>query len=178
MNTEKIKLYNGFWNGEAAKYRIILGKVAPTPQKITENWKEKNGEKRRFVWYEMFVGKPMEMIEVHYNNIIWYINNSDGKGFNKVTLEMGSPKYGHKGLYCDEIFGDISPDSCKKYSEKKEIKLNKSIDDFFLKKEPFLYPKHQKEFAELLKAIDVVNKARTAVNHDKKESNNPNDLLN
>lgn len=78
-----------FWNGEpcsARIVRVIVGKpLAPT-------W-----------WCADLEGTEREAVEVRYGNQLFYLDNENEQGWLKVTLGMGSPRYGHRSLLVERV---------------------------------------------------------------------------
>lgn len=73
-----------YWNGEptpARIVRVIVGKsLRPT-------W-----------WCADLEGQEREAVEVNYHGDVFYLDNEDGSGWNKVTHGGGSPQWGHREL--------------------------------------------------------------------------------
>ena len=168
MTENKKKYWNGFWDKQDCKFRVVEAIVAPTPPKIAEMKSEQNKGDRRFEWYEMFVGKQLQMIEISHNNIEWFINNSDGKGLKKVSNMVGLNDFGHKGCYAEKIIGEVLPGKWITYNEGKEMKLNAEVEEYFMKEEPFLYPKH-KLYMEELREIAGGGQAPANANEKKRK---------
>ncbi len=153
MEQSKIKLWKGFWDKKECKFRIVEAIVASTPENILKQQESDTPGKRRFPWYEPFIGKKIQMVEIHANNIVWYINNSDGKGLKKISNIIGEEEYGHKGVYVDEIISQIPYPKWETYTEKKEFDLNTEVSDYFTRVDPFLWAKHDQEVKQLREDI-------------------------
>lgn len=78
-----------FWNGEPTPARIVRVIVGPSPR---ETW-----------WCAKLEGAEREAVEVNYHGEIFYLDNEDGSGWNKVTAGHGSPQSGHKSLPVSRI---------------------------------------------------------------------------
>ena len=74
------------WNGEPCTARRVVIRVGdcPFPQG----------------WYRHLVGREMRAVEITYNGEMFYIADEDGNGWHKVTVERGSPRWGHKSVTC------------------------------------------------------------------------------
>jgi hypothetical protein len=149
MTKNNKKFWNGFWDKEECGFRVLEIIVGKTPENIQKMYEDANPGKRRYPWYEAFIGENMQVIEIHANNIKWFINNSDGKGLVKLTNVVGKDDYGHKGIYAEKIIREVPMKEWVRHNQFKEQELNDKIDAFFMKAEPFLYPKHKEEMISL-----------------------------
>ena len=91
------------WNGEACQARRVLIRVGACsfPQG----------------WYKELVGTEMRSVEITYADSIFYIADQDGNGWHKVTVERGSPHWGHKSVTCAEVLkergdADLDENDC------------------------------------------------------------------
>lgn len=79
-----------FWNGQetpAEKVRVVVGKAQP-------GW-----------WTTGLEGRERNAVKVTYGREVFYLDNEAhgpgtraGAAWDKVTLGLGSPKYGHRSL--------------------------------------------------------------------------------
>lgn len=73
-----------FWNYEAAparKVRVVVGPcTVPT------------------FWHNGLEGTERNAVEVSYGGHLFYLDNEDGSGWDKVTKGRGGPDWGHKSL--------------------------------------------------------------------------------
>jgi hypothetical protein len=79
-----------FWNGEpchARKVRVVIG----------------NHGNFDHPWFLPFVGHERDAVEITYDNRTFYIDDSNGTGWHKVTLGKGSPRWGHSSLDVDQV---------------------------------------------------------------------------
>jgi len=167
MEKNQQKFYNGFWLGEDCTFRVVMAKVRDTPQRIQDTWDKKHPGKLKFVWYKPFVGKILQVVEIHHNEIIWYINNSDGKGTKKLMDKNGG-SLGHKGIYVSEITEEVKHKDWNNHVNNRENELNIEIDEWWMKNEPFLYAKHKTEVEELMKIVNGGNAGEYIQKRDKK----------
>jgi len=84
-----------FWNGEpctARKVIVIVGD-APLP-----TW-----------WCAGLAGQQRKAVEVIYaDQPPFYLDNDDGRGWDKVTVGRGSPHYPHSSLPVASVVGEDS----------------------------------------------------------------------
>lgn len=73
-----------YWNCEpcvARKVTVIVGKAPRS------TW-----------WCAGLEGQSRNAVEVNYHGDLFYLDNEDGSGWNKVTKGRGSPNVGHSQL--------------------------------------------------------------------------------
>ena len=79
-----------YWNYEqgvpARKCRVIVG---PSP---VNTW-----------WCAKLEGTEREAVEVNYHGGLFYLDNEDGGGWNKVTAGRGGPEWGHSELPVEKV---------------------------------------------------------------------------
>ncbi len=95
-----MEVFTGYWNGEPAKYRVVMIQVGPEPAALTKQLEAARPGLKRYLWFVPFIGTQRQAVEVHYGQgEPFYLDNEDGRGLLKVTEGMGSWKYGHKSVY-------------------------------------------------------------------------------
>lgn len=82
---------DGFWNGEPASFTVISYEVL------------RNENKNH--WQNMFVGEKRQGVLITQYDQSWLIDNQHGDGYCKVTIGMGSPRYGHKSVVEHNVLG-------------------------------------------------------------------------
>ena len=73
-----------FWNFEQTPCRRVLVTVGKPP---SPTW-----------WCAPFEGMIRKAVEVTYNGQIFFLDNEDNSGWNKVTHSGGSPRARHRSL--------------------------------------------------------------------------------
>lgn len=148
------KLYPGFWNGEEAKFRVVMGIVGPEPEDLKQQI-EKTFKKKRYLWFQAFLGQQREMIEVNYPGANPFcLDNGDGSGFKKVLEGRGSPQYGHRSIYPSVILSEVSKDNWTRFSNVLAIQTDVLVDQYWMTKDPVEYEQHKKEMELLKKMIN------------------------
>jgi hypothetical protein len=74
-----------YWNGEeceAEKVKVIVADTGRFPK----------------YWARPFVGQWRRAVRVTYNDVIFYLDNEDGKAWWKVTTGRGRQEIGHRHL--------------------------------------------------------------------------------
>lgn len=136
-------LFDGFWNGEPAKYRALLVEIV-----------ESDKEMPLLYWGRTFVGQFRQIIEVHYRPEPFYIDNEDGLGYTKVTKGLGSPPFGHRVIYGHKIMHELLPEETnREFSEEKYMEIQNACDRW-------LESTHPEEYSRLLKAREAIKKQR------------------
>lgn len=82
-----------FWNGEPATTRRVTLAVARGPHERP--------------WYADLIGQRVDAVEVHYDGSTFYLDDTKGVGWEKVTVFRGSPRRGHASLY--PVPGSVQP---------------------------------------------------------------------
>lgn len=108
------------WNGNPCGVRLVLVEVLPS-----------SNEDDFFKWWQPYVGKIMEAVEVIQNGKRWHIYNGDGSGERKV-LNGGGPGMSHRSF---ENY--VVQDVAKEVSKFKECKNHEWSED----KEPIFKTK-------------------------------------
>jgi hypothetical protein len=73
-----------FWNGEPAEAKRVTLEVADSSFPL--------------YWAREFVGQRRDAVEVTYADTTFWLDDEGGHGWDKVTVGMGSPGYGHRNL--------------------------------------------------------------------------------
>jgi hypothetical protein len=73
-----------YWNGERTPCRRVLVTVGKAP---ALTW-----------WCAPYEGMIRQAVEVTYNGQIFFLDNEDNSGWNKVTNRQGSPRASHRSL--------------------------------------------------------------------------------
>ncbi|HET7321862.1 MAG TPA: hypothetical protein VFI96_05145 [Longimicrobiaceae bacterium] len=73
-----------YWNGEPTPCRRVRVVVGPSPR---ASW-----------WCAGLEGTVREAVEVRYGREVFYLDNENGSGWEKVTAGLGSPHVGHSSL--------------------------------------------------------------------------------
>lgn len=81
-----------YWNGERCRASKVIVTVA-------------NKGRFKYPWFEHLVGCVVDAVEVVYGGSCFYLYDSDGSGWRKVTVGRGSPNYPHRELEIDESTG-------------------------------------------------------------------------
>lgn len=79
------------WNGEPCKGRKVWAVVADNPDFAA-------------YWARDWIGHVRPAVEIHYEGRVFYIDDTDGSGWNKVKAG-GLPRYGHKNLAVSDVRG-------------------------------------------------------------------------
>lgn len=87
----KIKLKT-YWNGESARANKVTVTVADKGTFSTP-------------WFKDIVGQKRAAVEVIYGADVFYLDDENGSGWDKVTRGKGSPHIGHRQLEIDESAG-------------------------------------------------------------------------
>lgn len=82
-----------YWNGEKTPARRVIVEVGPAPS----GW-----------WCASLTGTKREAVEVSCEGSVFYLDNEDGSGWDKVTIGRGSPRLGHKSLPVQRVVGAAS----------------------------------------------------------------------
>ncbi len=81
-----------YWNGESAHASKVYVTVA-----------DKGTFK--YPWFKDLVGHVRKAVEVVYGGHCFYLDDEDGRGWQKVTTGKGDPLLGHRELEVDESAG-------------------------------------------------------------------------
>ncbi|MBC9913141.1 hypothetical protein [Chitinophaga varians] len=102
MKKEESKLqigHPGYWNGEPARFEVVEITVGDEPEEMKQHFtKQPAFTGKRYLWFVPFIGQKRQAVRVIYKREVFYLDNSDGMGLNKV-LNGGSPRHGHKSIY-------------------------------------------------------------------------------
>jgi hypothetical protein len=87
--------HDGYWNGESAKFRLILAKIHHQSQP-------------KMHWQNAFVDTTRQVVEIIYGGRRFYIDNFYGLGIHKVTKGLGSPAQSHYAIGAFTFIKEIS----------------------------------------------------------------------
>ncbi len=80
-----------WWNGEPATARRVRLRVEMPPDGLHPQY-----------WAAGLVGQVVKAVRVEYGGAVFYLDDRDGSGWRKVTVERGSPRAGSRSLYGSE----------------------------------------------------------------------------
>lgn len=149
MNT-KIK---GFWNGELADFRVVVGIVGDEPAELKKQIEGSRPGMKRYLWFVPFIGQQRQMVEVKYQGETFYLDNSDGTGLHKVTSGKGSPRVGHKSVYPSSISHEVPREQWQECTEFVCEIVKEEIDEMWTALDPIGYPAHKKQMDNLMKSM-------------------------
>lgn len=152
--SDKACYWNGWWNGEPAKYRVVLVIVGEEPEDRRLHAETRMNGRKRYLWFVPFVGQERQVVEVVYEGSTFYLDNADGTGLMKVTKGMGSPQVGHSTVYPEEILHEVQDGWWTRYSEELVEQKRQAVLDGWMALDPEGYPKHLEEMKALQQLID------------------------
>lgn len=79
-----------YWNGEQADAERCVVRVGHA---LSPSW-----------WCANLEGQERDAVRVTYDGATFYLDDTDGKGWAKVTTGHGSPRFGHLSLPDDSVF--------------------------------------------------------------------------
>ena len=79
-----------YWNFEPTPARRVWITVADGGGFPLAWWREQG-----------IIGSTRAAVEVEYAGEIFYLDDTGGQGWDKVTVGRGSPRRGHRGLYAE-----------------------------------------------------------------------------
>lgn len=125
---------SAYWNGikcemEVIRIRLIESNDVPL-----------------LYWGKPFYGQDRQAIRVFAQGGSFVIDNEDGMGYNKLTVGMGSPRYGHRSIFAYEEIGTEAPIDI--------IKWNPMTHDFIEHKIREWQHKHHPDDYEKLRALE------------------------
>jgi hypothetical protein len=139
----------GYWNGQAAMFRVVVIKVGEEPEVIRLQC-EAYTDRKRFLWFKPFVNTERQAIEVHQGTGRFYIDNADGTGLLKVTEGLGSPTYGHRSVYPDQVLREVPEEHWQVFDPVAVTVVNDEINEAWMAIDPEGYTKHKKDVEALL----------------------------
>ena len=83
----------GFWNGQPAEVRRLLVIVGD--------------DGRPASWAKGLIGQEHAVVEVKYGDRTFYLPDTNGAGWHKVTTGYGSPSWGHGEITPERIVSEI-----------------------------------------------------------------------
>lgn len=113
--------YQGSWNGEPCMFAVLIV--------IVGHFEEKD---LHFHWYKPFVGQMRQVLEIQYNNRVFYIDNYDGTGFYKVVSGMGGEEYFHRNIKPTKIIAEVPRTKITEYNINLCTWVNNVITIYFL----------------------------------------------
>jgi hypothetical protein len=84
--------YATYWNGERCRAVRVKLRVEEPP----------NGMFPKY-WARDLIGTVRKAVRVEYGNDIFYLDNEEGYGWEKVTKYFGSPSVPHANLHGTEV---------------------------------------------------------------------------
>jgi hypothetical protein len=81
-----------WWNGEPAQAVRVRLRVARPPDGLHPQY-----------WAAELVGAVVDAVRVEYGGQVFYLDDSDGAGWRKVTAGHGSPGWPSRSLYGLEV---------------------------------------------------------------------------
>lgn len=92
-----------YWNGEPCEARRVVVTVA-------------DDERFPLYWAREFVGQRRRAVEVRYGEHVFYLDDEEpARGWDKVTLGHGSPRFGHRELTIEP--GSVAGPSVEEFGE-------------------------------------------------------------
>lgn len=149
-----MKVYDGFWNGEPAKFSVVHIVIGPEPehQRMAAE-KALLPDRKRFLWFVPLIGQICQAVHLTQGGQDFYMFNGDGTALEKVTHGLGSPRFGHRSVYPEKVIDSVEPAHWIKYSKHLCIQLDNQVDEGWMKIDPEGYPKHKEESRRLFEEI-------------------------
>lgn len=159
---------DGYWNGEPAKFTVhsVVVGDEPADQKAQFESMMKPGVKR-FLWFTPFIGHIFQAVKVTQGGQSFFMNNEDGTGLLKVTKGLGSPSYGHRSIYPQEVIEDLPVERWIQYSPDKVLDLERRTNELWMEIDPVGYTEHLKYVKQLLESMAAMKAGTFNFGHGK-----------
>lgn len=142
-NLKSMAIQKGYWNGEPAEFRVVLITVGPEPEHLSSHIAKHSPGLKRYLWFVPFIGKLRQAIQVIQGSDVFYLDNEDGSGFEKVTIGMGSPKWAHRSVYSEKLVSHIPDDKIiAKFSQFRKRLIDEQVQNYWLGIDPEGYRAH------------------------------------
>ena len=156
-------LHNGYWNGLAAKFRIVIAIVGPEPAELKDHIEKSRPGLKRYLWFVPFIGQHRQVVEVIQDGQTFYMDNEDGSGFRKVTEGRGSPQFGHRSFYPAEILSEVCPSEWTKWFPALQDRIQEDVDIAWRQIDREGYNEDKEKLESLKRTIQGGFKSRIAV---------------
>lgn len=136
MNKEKTQ-YQGWWNGEPCMFTVLNITVG-----------DFSNLEKKFRWYKPFIGQLRQVVEVDYNNRLFYIDNYDGLGLYKVLQGMGGDDFRHREIKPENIICETQRSRWQEYNSVLVTCLDKVICTYFESNGGFTFKQQLRQLEE------------------------------
>lgn len=152
--TTQQTLLAGFWNGEPAQFRVVMGIVGDEPAEQKQQIEKHAPGRKRYLWFTPFIGETRQMIEVTQNGFTFYMDNEDGSGLLKVTEGKGCPPYGHYSVYPSLVVREVPKEHWTEYNKDLHEAVEESIDKSWMEIDPIGWTECKGKIAALKALIN------------------------
>jgi hypothetical protein len=158
MNNE----FEGQWNGETAKCRVVSVIIGKEPENMKDFIERTRPDLKRYLWFVPFIGETRQAVEVKQGDAIFYIDNSDGSGIEKV-MNGGMWRSFHRSIYPEHVLTSIPQDRWIKHTGALAHKIQLDIDAAWMQRDREGYEAHKAWEKKMFETLAAARKEQESI---------------